>query len=180
MTAVRIRRELRGLETYHGRVIRAADWDARLVHPADHVAVVGTSANALRIVPELVRTAASVKVFQQAPTWVLPRSEVAPPAVARVAFAFVPAKQRRALVRHVAARHLKRQVRDPWLRRQLTPSRRSRTTPPLISSDFYPALQQPNCKLISWPIATLSAAGIRTSDGVEHQVDCIVLADGTG
>ena len=179
MTSVRSRRGIRGRETYRGRVIRAADWDVRLVHAADHVAVVGTSANALRIVPELVRAVASVKVFQQTPTWVLPRSDVAPPAVARAAFALVPAKQRRALVRRVATRHLKRQVRDPWLRRQLTPSRGTPTVPPLISSDFYPALQQPNCKLISWPIATLSATGIRTSDGVEHQVDCIVFADGT-
>ena len=47
-----------------------------------------------------------------------------------------------------------------------------------MSSDYYPALQRDNCKLISWPIATLSPAGIRTSDGVEHHVDCIVFATG--
>jgi hypothetical protein len=34
--------------------------------------------------------------------------------------------------------------------------------------------------LITWPIATLTADGIRTSDGIEHKVDCIVFADGTG
>ena len=180
MTSVRDRREIRGLEEYRGRVIRAADWDASAVSSPDHVAIIGTSANALRIIPELVRAAASVKVFQPTPTWVLPRTEGAPPAVARAAFALVPAKRRRAVVRRVALQHLKRQVRDPWLRRQLTPARCARSMPPLISSDFYPALQQPNCKLITWPIATLSPDGIRTSDGVEHKVDCIVLADGTG
>lgn len=180
MTSVRGRRDIRGLKTYRGRVIRAADWDASLVRGADHVAIVGTSANALRIIPELVRTAASVKVFQQTPSWVLPRIVGAPPATARAAFGLVPAKQRRALVRRVALRHLKQQVRDPWLRRQLTPARCAQTAAPLISSDFYPALQQPNCKLINWPIATLSPDGVRTSDGIEHKVDCIVLADGTG
>jgi cation diffusion facilitator CzcD-associated flavoprotein CzcO len=47
-----------------------------------------------------------------------------------------------------------------------------------MSSDYYPALQADNCKLITWPIATLSPAGIRTSEGIEHQVDCIVFATG--
>ncbi len=35
-----------------------------------------------------------------------------------------------------------------------------------------------NCKLIDWPIATISPVGIRTSDGVEHHLDCIVFATG--
>jgi cation diffusion facilitator CzcD-associated flavoprotein CzcO len=48
----------------------------------------------------------------------------------------------------------------------------------LVSSDYYPALQQENCKLIDWPIATLSPVGIRTSDGVEHHLDAIVFATG--
>jgi cation diffusion facilitator CzcD-associated flavoprotein CzcO len=178
VTSVRASRDIRGLETYRGRVIRADDWDVALVSRTDHVALVGVSANAARILPESVRTAASVKVFQQSAVWVLPRTELPAPAVARAAFALVPARRRRALVRRVAAHHLKRQVRDPWLRRQLTPARWARSTP-LVSSDFYPALQQPNCKLITWPIASISPTGVRTSDGVEHKVDCIVLADGT-
>ncbi len=48
----------------------------------------------------------------------------------------------------------------------------------LVSSDYYPALQRDNCKLIDWPIATLSPVGIRTSDGIEHHLDCIVFATG--
>ena len=47
-----------------------------------------------------------------------------------------------------------------------------------MSSDYYPALQRDNCKLIDWPIATMSPVGIRTSDGVEHHLDCIVFATG--
>ena len=48
----------------------------------------------------------------------------------------------------------------------------------LVSSDYYPALQKDNCKLIDWPIATISPVGIRTSDGVEHHLDAIVFATG--
>jgi len=74
--------------------------------------------------------------------------------------------------------HLQRQVRDPWMRRQLTPDFRIGCKRLLASNDYYPALQQPNCQLITWPIATLSPKGIRTAEGIEHQVDCIVFATG--
>ena len=69
-------------------------------------------------------------------------------------------------------------MKDPWLRRQLTPDFTPGCKRMLISSDYYPALQRDNCKLIDWPIATLSPAGIRTSDGVEHHLDAIVFATG--
>jgi cation diffusion facilitator CzcD-associated flavoprotein CzcO len=48
----------------------------------------------------------------------------------------------------------------------------------LVSSDYYPALQRDNCKLIDWPIATMSPVGIRTGDGIEHHLDCVVFATG--
>ena len=69
-------------------------------------------------------------------------------------------------------------VKDPWLRRQLTPDFSPGCKRMLVSSDYYPALQRDNCKLIDWPIATLSPVGIRTSDGIEHHLDCIVFATG--
>lgn len=82
------------------------------------------------------------------------------------------------LVARLGKAHLHRQVSDPWLRRQLTPDFTPGCKRMLISSDYYPALQRDNCKLIDWPIATISPVGIRTSDGVEHHLDCIVFATG--
>jgi cation diffusion facilitator CzcD-associated flavoprotein CzcO len=64
------------------------------------------------------------------------------------------------------------------MRRQLTPEFTPGCKRMLVSSDYYPALQRENCKLIDWPIATMSPVGIRTSDGVEHHLDCIVFATG--
>jgi len=48
----------------------------------------------------------------------------------------------------------------------------------LISNDYYPALQKPNCKLLTWPIDRIAPQGIRTVEGIEHQLDCIVFATG--
>jgi cation diffusion facilitator CzcD-associated flavoprotein CzcO len=82
------------------------------------------------------------------------------------------------VIEQLAGAHLRRQVRDPWLRRQLTPDFRAGCKRMLVSNDYYPALQRPNTKLITWPIATISPEGIRTSDGIERHFDAIVFATG--
>ncbi|BBX18393.1 4-hydroxyacetophenone monooxygenase [Mycolicibacterium duvalii] len=193
--------DIRGIDTYRGRKIHSADWDHDYDVTGKRVAVIGTGASAVQIVPELVRKAAFVKVFQRTPGWVLPRLDVPMPGPVQTLFAAVPAAQELArqalywgheasatalvwdtpltgLVARLGKAHLRAQVKDPWLRRQLTPDFTPGCKRMLISSDYYPALQRDNCKLITWPIATLSPAGIRTSDGIEHHLDAIVFATG--
>jgi cation diffusion facilitator CzcD-associated flavoprotein CzcO len=192
---------IRGLDTYEGHKIHSARWDHHYDFSGKRVAVIGTGASAVQIIPELVKEAEFVKVFQRTPGWVLPRLDIATPAAAKDLFAKVPAVQELArqalfwgheisatalvwdtpltgLVARLGKAHLRRQVKDPWLRRQLTPDFTPGCKRMLVSSDYYPALQRDNCKLIDWPIATMSPAGIRTSDGIEHHVDCIVFATG--
>jgi cation diffusion facilitator CzcD-associated flavoprotein CzcO len=82
------------------------------------------------------------------------------------------------LVEALSLANLRAQVKDPWLRRQLTPDFSAGCKRLLMTSDYYPALQKDNCKLVTWPIARLSPKGIRTVEGIEHQVDAIVFATG--
>jgi cation diffusion facilitator CzcD-associated flavoprotein CzcO len=193
--------DIRGIDTYEGRKIHSAKWDHGYDFTDKRVAVIGTGASAIQIVPELVKQAGFVKVFQRTPGWVIPRLDIATPAAAQGLFAKVPAVQQLArqalfwgheasatalvwdspltsLVARLGKAHLRRQVKDPWLRRQLTPDFTPGCKRMLISSDYYPALQKENCKLIDWPIATMSPVGIRTSDGVEHHLDAVVFATG--
>ena len=193
--------DIRGLDTYRGHKIHSARWDHDYDFTGKRVAVIGTGASAVQIVPELVKKAEFVKVFQRTPGWVLPRLGHRHPAAAQTLFAKVPAVQELArqalfwghevtatalvwdtpltgLVARLGKAHLRRQVKDPWLRRQLTPDFTPGCKRMLVSSDYYPALQRDNCKLIDWPIATISPVGIRTSDGIEHHLDCIVFATG--
>ena len=169
--------DIRGLDAYEGHKIHSARWDHDYDFTGKRVAVIGTGASAVQIVPELVKQAEFVKVFQRTPGWVLPRLDGATPAAAKTLFAQVPAVQELArqalfwgheitatamvwdtpltgLVARLGKAHLRRAVKDPWLRRQLTPDFRPGCKRMLISSDFYPALQRDNCKLIDWPIAT--------------------------
>jgi cation diffusion facilitator CzcD-associated flavoprotein CzcO len=193
--------DIRGLDSYRGHKIHSARWDHDYDLTGKRVAVIGTGASAIQIIPELVRRAEFVKVFQRTPCWVLPRLDVPIPPAMQALFAKVPATQQLArqalfwgheasatalvwntpltsLVARLGRAHLRSQVKDPWLRRQLTPDFAPGCKRMLISSDYYAALQRDNCKLIDWPIATVSPVGIRTSDGIEHHLDCIVFATG--
>jgi cation diffusion facilitator CzcD-associated flavoprotein CzcO len=90
------------------------------------------------------------------------------------------AKRRRFLkpVGAVARKHLHRQVRDPKLRRALTPDYTIGCKRILISNDYYPALSAPNAELVTAGIAEVRPKSILTVDGVERPTDTIVLATG--
>ena len=72
--------DIRGLDTYKGKKIHSAHWDHDYDFTGKRVAVIGTGASAVQIVPELVKQAEFVKVFQRTPGWVMPRLDVATPA----------------------------------------------------------------------------------------------------
>lgn len=192
---------IRGIEDYEGHKIHSARWDHDYDFTGKKVAVVGTGASGVQIVPELVRQAASVKVFQRTPGWVLPRINTETGEFTKSIYRRIPGAQQLAralwfwghesvalgvvwntpltrVVEAVSKLHLRLQVRDPWLRRQLTPDFAAGCKRLLMTSDYYPALQRDNCTLVTWPIARIAPQGIRTVEGVEHRFDCIVFATG--
>lgn len=190
-----------GIDDFQGKKIHSARWDHDYDFKGKKVAVVGTGASAVQIIPELVQEVEQLTVFQRTPGWVLPRLDLQTPEWNKALFRAFPAAQvmtRQALysvheamalaliwqsplttlAEKVAKAHLRNQVSDRWLRRQLTPDFRIGCKRVLMSNDYYPALQQPNCKLITWPIVRMSDKGIRSVEGVEHQFDCVVFATG--
>ncbi|WP_422747743.1 flavin-containing monooxygenase [Mycobacterium sp. WMMD1722] len=69
-------------------------------------------------------------------------------------------------------------VRDPATRRALVPRYGILAKRPVISSAFLPALNDPHTHLVTTPIERITAAGVRTVDGVEHPADLLVTATG--
>ncbi len=190
-----------GIENFKGKKMHSANWDHDYEIKGKRFAVIGTGASAVQIIPELVKTADFVKVFQRTPGWVTPRVDFKTPEWQKAIFRQVPAAQtalRSALywthesmalaviwnspltnvAEKIATRHLNSQVKDSWLRRQLTPDFTIGCKRVLVSNDYYPALQKPNCKLLTWPIVKITENGIQTMEGIEHAVDCIVFATG--
>jgi cation diffusion facilitator CzcD-associated flavoprotein CzcO len=73
---------------------------------------------------------------------------------------------------------LRATVDDPSYRRELVPRIGILAKRPVISSAFFRALNNPNTTLITTPIERITRNGVRTTDGVEHEVDLIVAATG--
>ncbi|QGG94061.1 NAD(P)/FAD-dependent oxidoreductase [Actinomarinicola tropica] len=137
-----------------------------------------------------------VKVFEDRPRLVLPEGRRVPGRAELLAAAAGPRRVAAAcsariptlpLVRRglagapvrahrLAGSHQRRRlVPDPWMRRQLTPSRHDHR-PPLRSDGYYRALASGRAQLVSWPIARITTDGIRTCDGLEHRIDHLVVA----
>jgi hypothetical protein len=187
-----------GEQVFRGAITPAGEvGDATEIGPHEVVGCFGTDGDMVRAVPALVERGCTVKVFEDRPRSILPELRFAArPRRSRLlastahsvrcglrAAELVPGTGgvRRLLDglaivvdAHAASAHRREQVSEPWRRRQLTPDRRVRRRP-LRSDDYYRALQQRNCELVSWPIAGFQAGGVRTCDGLEHRLDRIVV-----
>lgn len=73
---------------------------------------------------------------------------------------------------------LRATVDDPAYRKALLPRIGILAKRPVISSDFFRALNNPNTTLITTPIERITPTGVRTTDGVEREADLIVAATG--
>ncbi len=74
--------------------------------------------------------------------------------------------------------NLETNVADPVLREKLRPSYQAACKRLIISPDFYEAVQHPKARLVTERIAEVEPAGVRTVDGVLHELDVLVLATG--
>jgi cation diffusion facilitator CzcD-associated flavoprotein CzcO len=193
--------DIPGLDRFGGTVFHSAEWDHDHDLTGERVAVIGTGASAIQIVPEIQPKVGSLTLFQRTPSWVMPDLDRPVTGVERALFRNLPFTQRAVrwliyalqettvlgtivdrrlslLFEQVARRHLGQQVRDPELRRKLTPNYILGCKRITMSNTYYPALTQPNAEVVTEPIAEFTETGIRTADGAEHELDTIVLATG--
>jgi cation diffusion facilitator CzcD-associated flavoprotein CzcO len=192
---------LPGLDSFEGPAFHTARWDHEHDLTGRRVAVIGTGASSIQVVPRLQPEVERLHVFQRTPPWIVPHPDRPVSARERRLFRRLPLVQRlrRAavywalegrgigfavdprvlkLAERIAQRHLREQVPDPELRRKLTPSYRMGCKRVLLSDDYYPTLIQPNAELVTEAIAEVRPRSIVTADGRERPVDAIVLGTG--
>ncbi|WP_347060236.1 NAD(P)/FAD-dependent oxidoreductase [Blastococcus sp. HT6-30] len=193
--------DIPGLDGFEGTVMHSARWDASHDITGEKVAVIGTGASAIQIVPAIQPEVESIAVYQRTPAWVVPRTDHPVQPWAQRLYRMVPGLQRairgllytsreilvigmakrRALLKPVgrlAKAHLERQVRDPRLRKALTPDYTIGCKRILISNDYFRAVAAPNAELVTAGIAEVRPRSIVTTDGIERPTDTIVLATG--
>jgi cation diffusion facilitator CzcD-associated flavoprotein CzcO len=193
--------DLPGLERFEGPAFHTARWDHDVDLRGKRVAVVGTGASAIQVVPRVQPEVERLHVFQRTPPWIMPHPDRPVSPRERWLFRRFPALQRLArgaiywalemrgigftvdprvlkLAERIADRHRRKQVPDPELRRKLTPEYRMGCKRVLLSDDYYSALTRPNVDLVTDGIAEVRAHSVVTADGTEREVDAIVFGTG--
>ncbi|MDX6743634.1 NAD(P)/FAD-dependent oxidoreductase [Actinocorallia sp. A-T 12471] len=188
--------EIPGLETFEGKAFHSAEWDHSYDLAGKRVAVIGTGASAIQFVPQIAKKAAHTTVFQRTPAWIQAKPNIKLPAAFRLpgvpravrdivywtlearAIGFAVDPRLSGPMKWMATSHLKRQVKDPELRRKLTPDYTIGCKRVLLSNDYYPAMARDDVDLVTDGIAEVRANSVVTKDGREIEVDAIIFGTG--
>lgn len=192
---------LPGLDRFAGSVFHSSQWRHDLDLRGKRVAVIGTGASAIQLVPRIQPLVDRLALYQRTPAWIVPRLDHPIPEREQALYRAFPALQRvrRSVIywqreigalglvyrqsllesfQRIALRHLERQVHDPDLRARLTPSYRIGCKRILLADDFYPAVSQPNAEVISHGIREVTPTSLIASDGTERPADVLICATG--
>jgi cation diffusion facilitator CzcD-associated flavoprotein CzcO/acetyl esterase/lipase len=192
---------IEGTERFAGPVFHSARWDHEAELAGKRVAVIGTGASTIQIVPSIVDRVAQLDVYQRSAPYVMPKKDrayrpwekrlfrVLPPVrllhrLAQFLFyelgtaALIQFKSLGRLGRRAFERQLVQQVSDPELRRALTPADTFGCKRLLISSDYLATFERPNVELISQGVRELTPEAVIAEDGTERPTDVVVLSTG--
>ena len=193
--------EIPGLVNFSGKVFHSQQWDHSVDLAGKRVAVIGTGASAIQIVPQIAAKVKQLHLFQRTPPWIIPRMDRVISNFEHKLYRWLPFTQRlyryciywRMEIRvlgftfkpdllkateELALKHMHRQISDPTLRARVTPNYRLGCKRVLVADDYYPALTRPNVELITDGIREITVNGIATTDGTERKVDALILATG--
>ncbi len=190
--------DIAGRDDFSGPAFHSARWDWAVPLAGKRIAVIGSAASAVQIVPEIVKDAAQVHLFQRTANWVVPKEDEPYTEAQLAAFREDPTPldvQRAEYYKTVDegmtfeipeqmamteeyGNAIRQQVRDPVVREKLRPHHPYGAKRPLVSNLFYPAFNEPNLELVTDPIESITPTGVRTADGREREVDLIVYATG--
>jgi cation diffusion facilitator CzcD-associated flavoprotein CzcO len=190
-----------GLADFKGRVFHSSEWDHTFDYKGKKVAVVGTGASAVQIVPAIAKDVEHLTVFQRSAPWVIPKADRPMKEWEKKMFHILPFTQRmlrwkwywqneligtliftrpraNQMVQNMVLKFINKKIKDPVLREKLIPDYTmgcKRITP---SKEYYPALLRPNVDLVNAGINKVEGNTVFTADGKQYEADAIVLATG--
>jgi cation diffusion facilitator CzcD-associated flavoprotein CzcO len=190
--------EIEGLDSFAGTSFHSARWNWDHDLRGQSVGVIGSAASAVQFVPEIIKQAGQVHLFQRTANWVLPKlDDPASPAdiEARLRDPNLSLAIRREIFnavdsgqtfsnhdlngeREAAVLAAIQVVEDPAVRANLVPTHPYGCKRPLVSNNYYVAFNEPNLELVTDPIDRITTGGIVTADGRERKVDTLVIATG--
>jgi cation diffusion facilitator CzcD-associated flavoprotein CzcO len=195
--------DILGVESFAGVTIHTARWDHGQDLTGKRVAIIGTGASAVQVIPEIAPTVEHLTIFQRTPIWCFPKFDVPLSRAARLAMrvpggmalqrllsqAYVeltfPLSAHYFTTLRLAGRaekmgkaFLRRQVHDPELREKLTPKYAVGCKRPGFHNTYLSTYNRDNVDLITDPISKITPTGVATVGGDLHEADALILATG--
>ena len=195
--------DIAGIDTFQGTKVHTARWDHTVDLAGKRVAVIGTGASAIQLIPEVAPIVDQLTVFQRTPIWCFPKPDIPLPAPLRMGLRIPGARSLTRLASQTfveatfpipAHFHttlplatfggrlgkwwLQKQVRDPGTRAKLTPHYGVGCKRPSFHNTYLETYNRENVYLETAAISEVTETGVRTADGVVHEVDVLVLATG--
>jgi cation diffusion facilitator CzcD-associated flavoprotein CzcO len=195
--------DMPGRDSFRGLSFHTNNWDRAVDLRGRKVAIVGSGASAAQVIPAIVDDCAELHVFQRSPHWVLPRPDRKFSRLERTLIGIRPLhralrwaiywalesrvigfKYSETMLKKVAQskaeKHLATQIRDPELRRKLTPDFTIGCKRIILSNTLYPALSRRHVTLHDRDdgIARITENGLVTRSGAELGLDVIVWSTG--
>ena len=193
--------QLPGADTFEGVAFHTTNWPDNLDLTGKHVAVVGTGATAVQLVPEIAERAAELIVFQRSPVWVGAKKDPEYTEEEREEFRSNPdalkgirqklwdsweytsvelhreGTEINKTAESRARQMIERSVSDPELAAALTPDHNFACKRPTMSNSYYATFERPNVLLVTGAVESVNPTGL-VSSGHQYDADVIVFATG--
>jgi cation diffusion facilitator CzcD-associated flavoprotein CzcO len=195
--------DIDGVDSFAGLTMHTARWDHDHDLVGKRVAIIGTGASAVQVIPEIAPIVKHLTVFQRTPIWCFPKFDVLlSPATRRMMripggmavqrllsqayveltfplpahyFTINPMVKN---VSKVGEAYLRKQVEDPAVRDKLTPRYAPGCKRPGFHNTYLSTFNRDNVQLVTEPIVKITGSGVATNDGESHDVDVLILATG--
>jgi cation diffusion facilitator CzcD-associated flavoprotein CzcO len=191
------------VDSFAGVTIHTARWDHGQDLTGKRVAIIGTGASAVQVIPEIAPIVNHLTIFQRTPIWCFPKFDVPLPTAARRAMRIPGGKTVQRLISQayveltfplaaqyftvnpmaknmdrVGRAYLRKQVDDPAVRDKLTPVYAVGCKRPGFHNTYLSTFNRDNVRLVTEPIDKITGSGVATADGESHDVDVLILATG--
>lgn len=196
--------QIAGLKEFGGPTMHTARWDEGVELRGKRVAIVGTGASAVQVIPEIASLVEQLIVFQRTPIWCLPKPDGPVPRAVRWMLRRLPAGDIgprlasqafveltfplpahfngvlpfSALAERAGRAHLRRQVRDPVVRDKLTPRYAVGCKRPSFHNRYLATFNRDNVLLETTPVERVTRTGLITAADTMHEADVLILATG--
>ena len=197
--------DIEGIDAFEGKRLHSAQWDHAYDLSGKRVAIIGTGATAVQLIPAIVDEVEHLDIYQRTAIWLMGKADAEISDGVKRAFRTFPILQGalrwmiNALVELTMGTGFVRYRKFPWmfewLEKKLIESIRSQVDDPEIqeklipkysffckrpsfSNEYYSVFNRDDVELVTDPIQRVTKNSIVTRDGREREIDTLICATG--